>query len=238
MKAPQRSIDFDKMLARLDSIPVIGLTHACSQEMQEQSARAALKARGVKLRGDRTLICEAVRLEMVQRTAQRRRFDKLTMVVLATPVNGRPIQQSALRNILIYAHRLAQPGRLSEARKSTATFFGLRRGTRTVRTRHPSIEQVRRAEESIDDRFSLIQHADADRILSEGIGRARSVLDGYLAELRGEGDLAEFEAQVGELKLLCRLLDALHHSSRLKRTDRRAKAPVSRTVIKRELRRF
>jgi hypothetical protein len=230
MANPMRSVDLDALTARLAAFPA-SFADAHSQDLRERCARASLKARGIKLRGDKSAIEALVEYEVHYRLERVRDLDEDLDVVLTIPASGRPNRYSALRDFLVFARYRIECTKLGtsldprlgrEARKSTARYFALTCDTSAVRSRRLSVEQVRRAEERTLQRFGLIYHLDQGRLLSESLLWALQILDACRAESGGRQiDAAKFEENARGLSLLSRLLDALQHAQRIEKADAR-----------------
>ncbi|MCP3417786.1 hypothetical protein NLM16_27125 [Bradyrhizobium brasilense] len=209
-----QTIDLNKLLSRLDAVPAIQLANVRSREALEQSARGALLARGVVLKGQHsTIVNEVVQNEIDRATRQLQALDDLIELTLASPVNGRPSGKGALRDLLLYTQYLGCSVRAtspSSARRQCAEFFRLTRSTRTFHSRRSAPEQVRRAGDRTLGRFAMIRRWDSDDTLFFAALRlSAEVLIGYSAEIRGERfDRAAFESSTSKLKLLSRFLDA------------------------------
>lgn len=245
MATQSRPTKLDAMLERFARVPIQGLADAGSREMKERCARADLKNRGIELRGHKTAINELVRYEIERRRARQAYYDGCADVVLESPADGRPNQHSALRDLMIYAHRCfslskafapENPRSLRDARKSTAQFFGLTCDTRTARTRRPSTDQIKWAEDRTLARFERIYHLDRGQLLTEGMVWSLQAIGKYRAELDGRPTaVADLEVHVANLASLCRLLDALQHAARFNKADARALKDATLIGPKREL---
>lgn len=235
-----RPLNLDKMLMRFARVPTGSLADAGSPEMKERIAREDLKARGVRLRGDKTAIQELVRYEVENEKRRLHATDENIDLVLGIPANGRPNRHSALRDLLIFSYyqlmKIVLKTSPRAARKETARFFCLTCDTKTSRTRRLSTDQVKWAGQRTFDRFvHLHPHDKEGQLLGDAIARSFQVLVGYAEEVNGRSpDIDAFEAHVAHLKLLCRTLDVAEKLDRLEKADARAARSVTAEGCKRK----
>jgi hypothetical protein len=223
---PVRSLDLDCILKRLGKFPVIGVAHSGTPEMQTRWARDDLKDRNVLLRGHRSVIEALVAYEIKHKRSQLQIFDEYVDELLQSRTDGRPNKHSALRDFLIFTEQvlLQSVGRLEvrEARKRTAQMFGLTCDTKFARTRRPSVDQVKWAEERTLGRFRLLERWRGDGLLSSAWLKAVYVLGFYVAEMNGSPlDPEAFCTDATCLVSVCRALDAVERLDRIEKSAAR-----------------
>jgi hypothetical protein len=226
MNPAGRTLDLDLLLKRLGAFPVMGLAHAGSPEMHIRWAREGPKKRDVHLRGHKTAIDTLVTYEVEHKKALLQVYDEYVDQLLESRADGRPNKHSALRDFLIFAEQqlLQLVGRLEvrDARKRAAQIFGLTCDTRFARTRRPSIDQVKWAEERTIARFKLLQKWRGDGLLGAAWLKGVYVLGFYISELNGAPlDPETFHADAACLVALCRTLDAAERLDRIEKSAAR-----------------
>ena len=224
---PAGTLDLDHLLKRIDEFPVVGIAHAGTREMQTRWARDDLKARNILLRGHKSAIDALVGFEVGHKRSQLEAFDEWVDELLQCRTDGRPNKHTALRDFLIFTeHVLLQSvGRLEvrEARKRTALMFGLTCDTRFARTRRPSIDQVKWAEERTIARFMLLQQRwRGDALLGPAWLKGVYVLGFYIGEMNGTPlDPEAFCTDATCLVSICRTLDAVERLDRIEKSAAR-----------------
>jgi hypothetical protein len=227
MKKPaSRTIDLDRLLKRLAEFPIVGVAHAGTREMQTRWARDDLKAKDIVLRGHRSAIDALVAFEVEHRRSQLQVFDELVDELLQCRTDGRPNKHTALRDFIIFTQQvlLQSVGRLEtrEARKRTAQMFGLTSDTKFARTRRPSIDQVKWAEERTIARFMLLQRWRGGELLSPAWLKCVYVLGFYIGEMNGTPlDPEAFFTDATCLVSVCRTLDAVERLDRIEKSAAR-----------------
>jgi hypothetical protein len=234
------TIDLDHLLKRLAEFPIIGLANAGTPDMQTRWARDDLKDRKVLLRGHRSAIEALVAYEIQHKRSQLKVFDEYVDELLQSRTDGRPNKHSALRDFLIFTEQvlLQSIGRLEvrEARKRTAQMFGLTCDTRFARTRRPSIDQVKWAEERTMARFILLRRWRGDDLLAPAWRKGVYVLGFYIGEMSGTPlDPEAFFTDATCLISVCRTLDAVERLDRIEKSAARKseKSQTSRFVNRR-----
>lgn len=221
MSAPTGTIDLDRLLKRLAEFPIVGLAHAGTPEMQIRWARNDLAGRKVLLRGHRTAVEALVAYEIEHKRSQLQGFDGIVEQLLDCRTDGRPNKHSALRDFLVFTqqHMLQSLGlEVREARKRTAQIFGLTCDTKFARTRRPSTDQVKWAEERTIARFVLLRKFRGDALLAPAWCKAVYVLGFYIAEGKGAPlDPEAFLADATCLVSICRTLDAFEKLDRIEK---------------------
>ncbi len=221
-----RAIDLDDLMKRLAAFPVLGVARAGTREMQTRLARDGLKARNILLRGHRSAIEELIAFETEHRRSQLQAFDDFVDELLQCRSDGRPNKYTALRDFIIFTEcvLLQSVGRLKvrEARKRTAQMFGLTSDTKFARTRRPSIDQVKWAEERTTARFALLQRWRGSELIHPAWLKCVSVLGFYIIEMSGEPlDREAFFTDATCLISVCRLLDAVEKLDRIEKSATR-----------------
>jgi hypothetical protein len=234
----------DDLLKLLGELPVVGLAHGRDLEMRRRLALDELKRVGVEFRGAHASLIETViAFEDDRQTKLMDLRDAENERLLRSRADGRPNKHSVLQDLFVFAvQRWFQLGgqlKARDARKRTAQLFGFTYGTKYVRTRRPSIEQVRRAEGRMLDRFLLLRKARGDGFTKPVVVRAARVIDAYM---NGAPLDAAFLTDATRIVYMCRLLEALERSDRIEKTAaRKAVKRVTRqpgkaaTPAKREL---
>ncbi len=225
--APQ--IDLGHLLKRIDELSVIGIAQIGPPAMLRKLAVRALENRGVELRrAHRTAVNELVAFEIDRQMATVQMWDNEVERLFHVRTAGRPNKHSALSDFLIFAgqHWLQFGGKLKarDARNRIAKMFGLTSDTKFSRSRLPSVEQVRRAEERTLARLALLQKIrGGDELLNPGWLQAVCVLGLYMSELNDgvTHDPEAFRAAGAWLVCLCRMLDALERLDRIKKNNAR-----------------
>ncbi len=221
-----KTLDIDHILKRLGEFPIVGLAHAGNREMQTRRARDDLKTRKILLRGHKSAIDALIAYEIGHKKSQLQIYDKFVDGLLQSRTDGRPNKHSALRDFLIFTEQvlLQSVGRLEvrDARKRTAQMFGLTCDTKFARTRRPSIDQVKWAEERTIARFKLLQRWRGARLLSPAWLKCVYVLGFYIAEMNGTPlDPEAFHADATCLVSICRTLDAVERLDRIEKSAAR-----------------
>jgi hypothetical protein len=222
--SPVLPLDLDHILRRIGEFPVIGIAHLGTAEMQTRWARDDLKSRSILLRGHRSAIDALVTYEVEHKSSQLQAFDEYVDELLNCRTDGRPNKHSALRDLLIFAQQflLQSLGKLEarEARKRTAQIFSLTCDTRFARTRRPSIDQVKWAEDRTIHRFALLQQRwRGDQLLSLTWLKAVHVLGFYIAEMNGAPlDPETYFSDVTCLVSICRTVDAVERLNRIEKS--------------------
>lgn len=224
--APAGTIDLDRFMKRLDEFPITGVAHAGTREMQTRWARDGLKARNILLRGHRSAIDALVTFEIENNRSQLQAFDELVDELLQCRTDGRPNKHTALRDFIIFTEcvLLQSVGRLKvrEARKRTAQMFGLTSDTKFARTRRPSVDQVKWAEERTTARFALLQRWRGSGLLHPAWLKCVYVLGFYIIEMSGEPlDQEAFFTDATCLISVCHLLDAVEKLDRIEKNATR-----------------
>jgi hypothetical protein len=100
--------------------------------------------------------------------------------------------------------------------------FGLTCDTRFSRTRRPSVDQVKWAEERTIARFKLLHRWRGDRLLGSAWLKCVYVLGFYIAEMNGTPlDPEAFCTDATCLVSICRTLDAVERLDRVEKTQER-----------------
>lgn len=241
MSVAVRTIDLDDLLGRLEALPTISLAQAGSPEQQLSWAREHLRKVGVVLRGHKTAIDKLLQYEIERKTAVLQQYDVDVTTALEAPTGGRPNKHSALRDLFIFTLCALVRTRLEskreqsgarDAQKRTAQFFRLTCDTKHARTRRPSLDQVKWAEQRTFRRFARLDRGAV--LLDLAWTRAVYVLGFYIAETEGTPIDAEgFHAYAAALVSFCRTLDFVERIDRLNNSGHRKLQKCRCTAIAR-----
>lgn len=216
----------DNVVARISALPTPSVAALGSASYRMHCASERLRQNGIVVKGAHSSLSEyAIRCELERDALTWAQHEKEVDNFLWRRPIGRP-RPPALRDILIYAHlrslqavlpiKAGREIRLSEARKLTAEALDLTCSTRTAKSRRPSLDQVRRAEDRTSYRFRLMTKARGEGHQTlwradtafEVLKLAAICLWSVEAERRGDRfDRQIFEEQAALLRSCCRWLD-------------------------------